>query len=48
MEFIKELLLYIYSQKKWWLAPILTILLIVGLIILFAESPIAPFVYSLF
>ena len=34
--------------KKWWLAPLLFILLIVGLLVIFADSAVAPFIYSLF
>ena len=48
MDFIKELFIYIYSQRKWWLAPIIILLLIVGLFVLFADSAIAPFIYALF
>ena len=28
MDLIKELFIYIYSQRKWWLAPIILLLLI--------------------
>ena len=48
MDFIKELFIYIYSQRKWWLAPIIILLLIVGLFVLFADTAIAPFIYTLF
>lgn len=48
MEFLKEILSFIVQTKKWWLAPLLFILLIVGLLVLFADSTVAPFIYSLF
>jgi hypothetical protein len=48
MEFIKELVRFLIERKKWWLAPILVLLLIIGLIIIFANSAIAPFIYTLF
>lgn len=48
MSFIKELIAFIVETKKWWLAPILFVLLIVGLLVVFADSAIAPFIYSLF
>ena len=48
MEFIKELIRFLIERKKWWLAPILVLLLIIGLIIIFANSAIAPFIYTLF
>lgn len=48
MEFLKEIFSFIVQIKKWWLAPLLFILLIVGLLVLFADSAVAPFIYSLF
>ena len=48
MNFLKEIILFVIETKKWWLAPIITVLLIVGLLILFADSAVAPFIYSLF
>lgn len=48
MEFLKEIFSFIMQTKKWWLAPLLFILLIVGLLVLFADSAVAPFIYSLF
>jgi hypothetical protein len=36
-------------RKKFWLAPIIIILLLLGLLILFTESSaVAPFIYALF
>ena len=41
-EFMKE-------RKKWWLGPIIIILMLLGALIVFAEgSALAPFIYSLF
>lgn len=48
MSFIKELIAFIIETKKWWLAPIIFVLLIVGLLVMFADSAVAPFIYSLF
>ncbi|MEE3415036.1 MAG: DUF5989 family protein [Prevotella sp.] len=48
MGFVKELITFVVETKKWWLAPILFILLIVSLLVIFADSAIAPFIYSLF
>lgn len=48
MQFLKELYKFIIETKKLWLAPLLFILLIVGLLVLFADSAVAPFIYSLF
>jgi len=36
-------------RKKFWLAPIIIILLLLGLLIIFTESSaVAPFIYALF
>ena len=36
-------------RKKWWLAPIIICLLLIGGILIFAEgSAVAPFIYTLF
>lgn len=48
MNFLKEICQYIWQTKKWWLAPLLFLLLIVGLAVIFSSNPIAPFIYSLF
>jgi len=48
MSFIKEILTFIVNEKKWWLAPLIFILLIVSLLVIFADSAVAPFIYSLF
>lgn len=48
MNFIKEILTFIIAERKWWLAPLAFILLIVSLLVIFADSAVAPFIYSLF
>ncbi|HUQ67313.1 MAG TPA: DUF5989 family protein [Flavitalea sp.] len=49
MNFLTELWNYITSRKKWWLAPVIFILLLIGILIIFAGgSAIAPFIYTLF
>ncbi len=46
---LKEFFLFVRQEKKWWLVPLLAVLLLVGALILFAgASPWAPFVYPLF
>ncbi len=46
---IKEFFLFIKHEKKWWLIPLIAVLLIVGALSLFAiNSPFAPFLYPLF
>lgn len=45
----KEFLLFVKHEKKWWMIPLISVLLIVGFLIVFASSsPLAPFLYPLF
>ncbi len=49
MEFLKDLWNFIRERKKFWLAPVILILLILALLIVFGgASAIAPFIYTLF
>jgi len=49
MEFIKEFWEFIKFRKKYWLLPILVVLVIFGgLIILSQGSAVAPFIYTIF
>jgi hypothetical protein len=44
-----ELLGFFWSQKRWWLVPMVVVLLVFGLLLLFAQtSALAPFIYTLF
>jgi hypothetical protein len=49
MSILAELWAFMRVRKKYWLAPILLMLLIFGgLIILAQGSAVAPFIYTLF
>ncbi len=49
MEFIREMLSFLKSRKKLWLAPIIFIMMAFGGLLIFAQnSVIAPFIYTLF
>ena len=49
MEFLKDLWMFMRERKKFWLAPLIIILLLLGiLIVLGGSSALAPFVYTLF
>lgn len=49
MEFLKDLWQFMRERKKFWLAPLIVILLLLGvLIVLGGSSALAPFVYTLF
>jgi len=49
MGILKELWDFMKVRKRWWLAPIVIVLLLLGLLIIFTESSaVAPFIYTLF
>ena len=44
-----ELWSYMKVRKKWWLLPIILVLLLVGALLVFAQgSVLAPFIYTVF
>lgn len=44
-----ELYEFLNVRKKWWLTPIVIMLMLLGLLIVFTEgSAVAPFIYALF
>ncbi|MFZ4796079.1 MAG: DUF5989 family protein [Bacteroidia bacterium] len=49
IDFIKDITQFMLERKKFWLAPIIIVLLVMGLLIVFGGgSAIAPFIYTLF
>ena len=49
IEFLKDLWDFMRERKKFWLAPIIVTMLLLGaLIVLFQGSAVAPFIYTLF
>ena len=46
---VSELWQFMRENKKYWLAPILAVLLLVGILLVAAKgSAVAPFIYTLF
>lgn len=46
---LAEFWTFMRVRKKWWLAPIVVLLLLLGLLIVFTQgSALAPFIYTLF
>lgn len=46
---VGELLSFLWARKLWWLIPMITVLLLFGLLLIFASSSgLAPFIYTLF
>lgn len=49
MDVLKDLWLFLKDRKKFWLAPIIVVLLLIGLLIVFGSgSAVAPFIYTIF
>jgi hypothetical protein len=49
MSFLRELFAFILARRKFWLIPILALMLVLGgLLVLTKGSALAPFVYTLF
>jgi hypothetical protein len=49
MEFLKDLIQFLRERRKFWLIPVIIILLIIGLVIVFGgASALSPFIYTLF
>jgi hypothetical protein len=49
LSILREFWAFMRMRKKWWLAPILAIMLTLSLLIVLSEgSALAPFIYTLF
>ena len=48
MSLITEFWLFIREEKKWWLTPIVLVLLLAGVAIFLTSTGAAPFIYTLF
>ena len=45
---LSEFWQFLKYNKKWWLLPIIIVLLLFGVLVLLAGSPAAPFIYTIF
>ena len=46
---LREIWAYLRVRRKWWLLPILLVVLMVGALLVFAQgSALAPFIYTIF
>lgn len=49
VDVVRELLAFLWKRKLWWLIPMVTVLLVFGLLLIFASaSGVGPFIYTLF
>jgi len=46
---MSELWAFMRARKKWWLLPLILMLVVVGALLVFAQgSVLAPFIYTIF
>jgi hypothetical protein len=49
LDFLADLWAFMRERKKFWLAPIIIVMVLLGALIVFAQgSSLAPFIYTLF
>ena len=48
MSLAKDLWDFTKERKKWWLAPVIIMLALLGLLIAAGGTAIAPFIYTIF
>lgn len=49
LELLQDLWSFMRERKKFWLAPIIIVMVLLGGLIIFAQgSAVAPFIYTLF
>ena len=49
IEFVKEMAVFLFRRKKYWLMPIVVMMSIIGFLLVLAQgSALAPFIYALF
>jgi hypothetical protein len=45
---LAEFLSFALHNKKWWLTPIIVVLVVVGVLAVLGGTGVAPFIYTLF
>lgn len=46
--FLAEFWAFLKHNKKWWLTPIILVMLLVGALVVLGGTAAAPFIYTLF
>jgi hypothetical protein len=46
--FLSDYLYFLKNNKKWWMLPLIVLLLAFGVLMILATSGAAPFIYTLF
>ena len=45
--FLAEFWYFLRYNKKWWLTPIIVVLLLIGVLVMLSGTAAAPFIYTL-
>ena len=45
---VREFVDFLFTNKKWWLMPIVLVLLLLGVLVMLSGTAAAPFIYTLF
>jgi hypothetical protein len=49
LDLLKDLFSFMRERKKFWLAPIMVVMVLLGVLIVFVQgSALAPFIYAIF
>ena len=49
MSIVREFWDFMKVRKKWWLLPIIVVMMLIGSLLVFAQgSALAPFIYTIF
>ncbi|MFO1349597.1 MAG: DUF5989 family protein [Gammaproteobacteria bacterium] len=48
LDFLGDLWQFMRERKKFWLAPIIIVMILLGALIILSQGAIAPFIYTLF
>ncbi len=48
LELLSDLWQFMRERKKFWLAPIAVVMVLLGGLVLLSQGPVAPFIYTLF
>ena len=46
--FLAEFVGFLRQNRKWWMLPMLVVILLLGALVLLGGTPLAPFIYTLF
>lgn len=45
---VQTFVAFLRDNKKWWITPIVLVLILLGALVMLGGSGVAPFIYSLF